>query len=102
MQFLQATKEKSFLRMGLVGPAGSGKSYTALRFAHALGEDIAVLDSEHGSASKYVGEAPDGVPWSFDILEPDSFEVSMISARAIMLSSSSTRPSLWDWASLAA
>ena len=73
MQFKKATKEQSFLRMGLVGPAGSGKTFTALRFAHALGSKIAVLDSEHGSASKYVGEAPDGIPWAFDTFQPDSF-----------------------------
>ena len=73
MQFKPASKEQSFLRLGIVGPAGSGKTYTALRFAHALGKRIAVLDTEHGSASKYVGEAPDGLPWSFHTFEPDTF-----------------------------
>ena len=73
MQFQPATKEQAFLKMALMGPAGSGKTYTALRFAHALGERIAVLDSEHGSASKYVGESPGGVPWAFHTLQPDTF-----------------------------
>jgi hypothetical protein len=73
MQFQPATKEQAFLKMALMGPAGSGKTYTALRFAHALGERIAVLDSEHGSASKYVGESPDGIAWAFDTLQPDTF-----------------------------
>lgn len=69
--FRQATKQQSKLRMTLDGPAGSGKTYTALRFAHALanGGRIAFIDTERGSASKYVGEAPDGFPWAFDVLE---------------------------------
>lgn len=70
--FQQASKQQSKLRMTLDGPAGSGKSYTALRFAHALtaayGGRIAFVDTERGSASKYVGEAPDGVPFAFDVL----------------------------------
>ena len=68
MQFQPATKEQSFLKLGLCGPAGSGKTFTALRLAHAIGGRIALLDSEHGSASKYVGEAPDEIPWAFDTL----------------------------------
>lgn len=66
--FQKATRQQSKLRMTLDGPAGSGKTYTALRFAHALGGRIAVIDTERGSASKYVGEAPDGIPWAFDVM----------------------------------
>lgn len=75
MQFKPATKQQSKLRMTLDGPAGSGKTYTALRFAHALadGRPIAFIDTERGSASKYVGESPDGVPWSFDVMELTTF-----------------------------
>jgi len=80
MQFVKATKEQTFLRMGIAGPAGSGKTYTALRFAHALGTEIAIVDSEHGSASKYVGEAPDGIPWAFDTFEPDDFAPTLYTA----------------------
>lgn len=74
-QFEPATKQKSKLRMAIAGPSGSGKTYTALRFAHRLadGGRIAVIDTESGSASKYVGESPDGYPWSFDVLELDTF-----------------------------
>ena len=71
--FHPATREQSRLRLTVDGPAGSGKTYTALRFAHALvdafGGKIAFIDTEHGSASKYVGECPDGIPWVFDILK---------------------------------
>jgi hypothetical protein len=67
--FKKATREKNRLRLALDGPSGSGKTYTALRLAHALaGPDgrIAVIDTEHGSASKYEGDAPDGIPWHWD------------------------------------
>ena len=75
MPFVQANRKKSKLRMTLDGPAGSGKTYTALRFAHALsnGGRIAFIDTERGSASKYAGEAPDGKPWNFDVMELTTF-----------------------------
>lgn len=75
--FKQAVKSQSKLRMTIDGPAGSGKTYTALRFAHAIaqrsGGKIAVIDTERGSVSKYVGESPDGYPWQFDVLELTTF-----------------------------
>jgi hypothetical protein len=75
--FKPAEKRQAKLRMTIDGPAGSGKTYTALRFAHAisarLGGKIAVIDTERGSASKYVGESPDGIPWQFDVLELTQF-----------------------------
>lgn len=71
--FWKATRRQSRLRMTIDGPAGSGKTYTALRFAHALGGKIAVIDTERGSASKYVGESPDGIPWDFDVLNLTTF-----------------------------
>ena len=76
--FKQATKQESRLRMTIDGPAGSGKTFTALRFAHSLarGGKIAVIDTERGSASKYVGEAPDGIPWAFDVAELTTFAPS--------------------------
>lgn len=74
--FKKATRKKLRARIALEGPAGSGKSYTALRFAFALagkGGRVAVIDTEHGSASKYVGESPDGFPWNFDVVELEHF-----------------------------
>lgn len=75
--FKPAEKRQAKLRMTIDGPAGSGKTYTALRFAHTIiqhtGGKIAVIDTERGSASKYVGEAPDGIPWTFDVLELQQF-----------------------------
>ena len=71
--FKQAQRQQSKLRMTLDGPAGSGKTYTALRFAHALQQvfpgKIAFIDTERGSASKYAGNSPDGITWNFDVLQ---------------------------------
>ncbi len=71
--FKKATRKKLKLRMALDGPAGSGKTYTGLRFAFALGKRVAVIDTEHGSASKYQGDSPDGTVFDFDVLELESF-----------------------------
>jgi AAA domain len=51
--FQKATKTQSRLRFALCGPSGSGKTFSALNMAQYLGKTIAVLDTEHGSASKY-------------------------------------------------
>lgn len=52
--FKKATKYNSFLKLGIAGPPGSGKSYSALSIATHLSEKrIAVIDAEMGSASKY-------------------------------------------------
>lgn len=50
--FSKALKSDSKIKMAIVGPAGSGKTYSALAVASGLGR-VAVIDSEHGSASKY-------------------------------------------------
>lgn len=65
--FTKATKEKAKLRMAIIGPAGSGKTYTALKVATAMGGKIAVIDTEHGSASKYSDL------FGFEKLELESF-----------------------------
>ena len=51
----KATKTQAKGRIGLVGPAGSGKTYTALRFGTVLakGGKILVIDSEARSSEKY-------------------------------------------------
>jgi DNA polymerase III delta prime subunit len=53
MAFKKAVKSQAKLRVALTGPAGSGKTYSALVLAKALGGRTALADSEHGSASKY-------------------------------------------------
>lgn len=53
MPFKPATKSSCKARIALCGPAGSGKTYSALLIASGLGKTIAVIDSERGSASMY-------------------------------------------------
>lgn len=53
MEFTKAVRKKSKLRLALTGPSGSGKTYGALMIAKGLGGRIAVIDTEHGSASLY-------------------------------------------------
>lgn len=54
--FKKAIKENLKGRLALVGPAKSGKTMTALKFAAAFGPRVALIDTEHGSASKYADE----------------------------------------------
>jgi hypothetical protein len=76
--FRKAEKKGLYLRMALIGPPGSGKSFTALRLAMALanGGPVAAIDSERGSLYKYAGEEnPDGGSFSFDVDELSTFAV---------------------------
>ena len=50
MAFIKATKKQCKLRAGLMGVAGSGKTYSALRLATGLGGKIALIDTERKSA----------------------------------------------------
>lgn len=78
--FKKATKHEAKLRFALIGPAGAGKTYTALRVAQVLaqGGTVALVDTERGSASKYAGE------FDFDVVELDNFHpqryIDMIAA----------------------
>jgi hypothetical protein len=69
VMFKPATKEQSRGRVALIGPAGSGKSFTGLIIATTLanGGKVAVIDSERGSASKYAEL------FAFDVCELSSF-----------------------------
>ncbi len=60
MAFELAQRKNAKMRLAMAGPAGSGKTMSALIMAQGFGAKIGVLDSETGSASLYVG-AP-GVP----------------------------------------
>lgn len=69
VQFAPATRSAAKARIALTGPSGSGKTYTGLALACALADKVAVIDTERGSASKYVGING----WSFDTLAPQTF-----------------------------
>ncbi len=65
MSFQKATKKQAKLRLALEGPAGFGKTYTALMIATNLADNakIAFIDTEAGSASKYAHL------FQFDVIE---------------------------------
>lgn len=68
MNFKKAVKRNAKLRAALVGPAGSGKTYTLLEICKWLGGRTALIDTEHGSASKYADI------FDFDADSPDSYD----------------------------
>ena len=65
--FSPATKEQARARIALQGPSGSGKTFTALSIAQGLGQRVALIDTERGSASKYADE------FQFDTLQMHHF-----------------------------
>lgn len=65
--FQKAVKHDAKLRAALIGPPGSGKTFTGLALGCALGGKVALVDTEHGSASKYADQ------FDFDVLELTSF-----------------------------
>ena len=63
--FVKAEKRRAKLRLALDGPSGSGKTWTGLTTATALAGNgrVAVIDTEHGSASLYADR------FDFDVME---------------------------------
>ena len=61
--FKKATKSQIKIRLALSGASGAGKTFSALSIASYLGNSIAVIDTEHGSASRYADK------FSFDVCE---------------------------------
>lgn len=63
--FQRAERQKAKLRLGMVAPAGAGKTHSSLLIAAGLGKKIAVVDTENSSASKEEGKK--NIP-PFDVL----------------------------------
>lgn len=51
--FVKAERKQTKLKLAMTGPAGSGKTFSALLLAKGLGKTIAVVDTENGSACLY-------------------------------------------------
>lgn len=70
--FRPATKERQKARIAIQGVSGSGKTWTGLSIAHGLanGGRLAVIDTERGAASLYVGI--DGI--GFDVLQMGRYD----------------------------
>jgi hypothetical protein len=75
LAFTPATKTALKARVALDGPAGSGKTFTALITARALAGPagrVAVIDTEHRSASLYADR------FTFDTLPLDTFHPRLL------------------------
>lgn len=82
--FAKAERKQIKARIGLAGPPGAGKTYTGLRILKHMGcKKIAVIDTERGSASKYIGdpELPE-----FDVCNLDTYAPSFY-AKAVAFAS---------------
>ena len=77
MAFKKATRKQARLRLALAGPSGSGKTYSALRIAKGLGGKVAVIDTEHGSASLYSGTFDFDVDEMLDDYAPKNYIAAM-------------------------
>ena len=88
MKLSKAVKAQSRLRLGITGPAGSGKTWTALEVARGLkpGARIAVLDTEMGSASKYADA------FDFDVVEVAHYKPQVV---LDFLACASARATTW-------
>ena len=51
--FQKAERKQVKFKGAITGPSGAGKTFSALLIARGLGEKIAVIDTENGSASLY-------------------------------------------------
>lgn len=80
--FAKAVRKRSYIKAALVGMPGAGKTYTALLLATQLGERVAFVDSEVGSASLYAKE------FDFDTVDfappyhPDALVNAILAAEA--------------------
>lgn len=70
MAFIKAERKRGRARIGLVGPAGAGKTHSALLLAGGLadGGKIAIIDTEHHSAELEAGKP--GIP-EYDVMTLD-------------------------------
>ena len=53
IEIRRAQRRRARLRMALVGPTGSGKTYSALQLAFGIGQKVGVIDTENNSADLY-------------------------------------------------
>lgn len=76
IELRKAERKKAKARVGLSGPAGSGKTYSSLLIAYGLCHDwskIAIIDTENHSGELYVNTNYDGVhigEYNIVLLEP--------------------------------
>ena len=71
----KAERSNAKLRVGLAGPSGAGKTYSALLLAHGIAdwEKIAIIDTENGSADLYSDMGPYNVITLEKPFHPDRY-----------------------------
>lgn len=75
IEFMPAVRRQTKARIALSGPPGSGKTYTALTFAHVLAPgSVAVIDTEKESADGYEGLND----WRWGSFKPASYEPEVL------------------------
>jgi Ni2+-binding GTPase involved in maturation of urease and hydrogenase len=57
-------------KIGIMGPPGSGKTFTALTIASKLGDKILVIDTENGSSTKYANI------FHFNVIKLTDYQIS--------------------------
>ena len=67
--FRPVADESHYARIGITGPAGSGKSFTALTLATNLAAKVAAIDTERGRLKAYRHRFP-----NFDHYAPSTFD----------------------------
>lgn len=73
--FNKATRKGKFIKLAITGPAGSGKTYSALRLAKGLSNNgnIALIDTENESASLYATD------FNFDVVNVEApYEINKL------------------------
>lgn len=78
----KAVRQNLKARIGLLGPAGSGKTYTALAVASGLGQRVCIIDTERGSSERYADL------FSFDVVELPHYSPEMYAQAIEQLSAS--------------
>ena len=73
--FNNATRKGNYIKLAITGPAGSGKTYSALRLAKGLSDNgrIALIDTENESASLYATD------FDFDVVNVEApYEINKL------------------------
>ena len=65
----KATVQQAKAKIAFVGPAGAGKTYTALVTAKELGNNVLVIDTENGTSAKYANQ------FDFQILRLPNYSI---------------------------
>ena len=76
MKIQKATRKLSKIKMAITGPAGSGKTFSALQLAKGLTslEKVCVIDTENGSSHLYADQGPFSVISICSPFSPENYE----------------------------